>query len=66
MGPRSFERNLGSLFDDLKVNAVGEDVLTLVCDVDAPVIQLTIQPDFAPFLIVQYSNDAEDAPSKIS
>jgi hypothetical protein len=66
-GSRSFGRNLGSLLDDLKVNGVGEDVWTWHnVSVDALVSQLAIQRNLVPLPILQISNDAEDAPSKIS
>jgi len=62
-----FERKLGSLLDDLKVNGVGEDVLIWYnVMVDALVNQLAIQLNLVPLLIFQNSNGAEDAPSKIS
>ena len=55
------------MFDDLKVDGVGEDVLIWHnVMVDALVNQLAIQRNHFPLLIVQNSNDAEDAPSEIS
>ena len=67
MAFRSFGRNVGSLLDDLKVNGVGEDVLIwLRVMLDALVKQLAIQRNLVPSLVVQNSNDAEDAPPKIS
>jgi hypothetical protein len=58
---------LGPLLDDLKVDGVGEEVLTWHnVMVDTPVNQLAIQRDLIPLLIVQNSNDTEDTPPKIS
>jgi hypothetical protein len=67
VGFRSFRRNLGSLLDDLEANGVLEDVLIWHnIMVDTLVNQLAIQRNHVPLLIVQNSDDAEDASSKIS
>ena len=64
-GSCSFQRDLGSLLDDLRVNGMVEDIM--ICHnvmVDALVNQLAIQRNLIPLLINQYSNDTKHTPSK--
>ena len=58
---------MGSLLNDLDVDGVGKDIFTgHNVIVDALVNQLAIQRNLAPLPILQNSNDAENAPSKIA